>query len=111
MLFAEATNLPGVASNDPSALNHGLPSHLEFLIDPAGVSGGIYGTPAYTTTPATIKKLSATPSQLRPSFKTTVRAVLLVTLGIGLLQQANDPTDDAIRRFAAATFHLFVTTV
>jgi len=37
--------------------------------------------------------------------------VLLVTLGIGLLQQANDPTDDAIRRFAAATFHLFVTTV
>jgi hypothetical protein len=40
-----------------------------------------------------------------------VRAVLLVTLGIGLLQQANDPTDDTVRRFAAATFHLFVTTV
>jgi hypothetical protein len=54
VLFAETTNLPGVASNDPIALNHGLPSHLEFLIDPAGVSGGIYGTPAFTSTPATI---------------------------------------------------------
>ena len=26
--------MPGVASNDPTALDHGLPSHLEFLIDP-----------------------------------------------------------------------------
>jgi hypothetical protein len=55
--------------------------------------------------------LSATPSQLRPNFRTAVRAVLLVTFAIGLLQQANDPTDGAVRRFAAATFHLFVTTV
>jgi hypothetical protein len=55
--------------------------------------------------------LSAAPSQLRPSFWTAVRAVLLVTLGIGLLQQANGPTGDTVRRFAAATFHLFVTTV
>jgi hypothetical protein len=54
VLFAQATNVPGVASNDPSALNHGLPSHLEFLIDPAGVSGGIYSTPSFTTTPATV---------------------------------------------------------
>jgi hypothetical protein len=30
---------------------------------------------------------------LRPIFKTTVRAVLLVTFAVGLLQQANDPTD------------------
>ena len=52
-LFAEVTNLPGVASNDPSALDHGLPSRLQFLIDPGGVSGGIYATPAFTTTPAT----------------------------------------------------------
>jgi len=37
--------------------------------------------------------------------------VLLVTLNIGLLQQANDPTDVPDRRFAAATFHLFVTTM
>jgi hypothetical protein len=37
--------------------------------------------------------------------------VLLVTLGIGLLQQANDPAGDTAGRFAAATFHLFVTAV
>ena len=54
MLFAEATNVPGVASNDPSALDHGLPSHLAFQIDPGGVSGGTYSTPAYTTTPPTL---------------------------------------------------------
>ena len=54
VLFAEVTNVPGVASNDPAALNHGLPSHLEFLIDPNGVSGGLFSTPAYATTPATV---------------------------------------------------------
>ena len=54
VLFAEMTNVPGVASNDPTALDHGLPSHVEFLIDPGGVSGGIYSTPAYATTPATV---------------------------------------------------------
>ncbi len=54
VLFAQATNVPGVASNDPGALDHGLPSHLAFQIDPGGVSGGTYSTPAYTTTPPTI---------------------------------------------------------
>jgi hypothetical protein len=54
VLFAEVTNVPGVASNDPTALNHGLPSHLEFLIDPNGVSGGLFSTPSYSTTPATV---------------------------------------------------------
>ena len=54
VLFAETTNLPGVASNDPAALDHGLPSHLAFMIDPAGVSGGLYSTPQFATTPATI---------------------------------------------------------
>ncbi len=54
VLFAETTNAPGVASNDPTALDHGLPSHLQFTIDPNGVSGGIDSTPAYTTTPATV---------------------------------------------------------
>jgi hypothetical protein len=61
-----------------------------------------------TPTQAAIKTLSATPSQLRPSFRMAVR-VLLVTFAIGLLQQAENPTDDTVRRFAAATFHLFVT--
>jgi hypothetical protein len=54
VLFSEASNVPGVASNDPSALDHGLPSHLAFQIDPGGVSGGTYSTPQYSTTPATI---------------------------------------------------------
>lgn len=50
MLFAEVTNLPGVSSADPTALDHGLPSRLQFIIDPGGVSGGIYSTPAYSVT-------------------------------------------------------------
>jgi hypothetical protein len=54
VLLAEATNLPGVASNDPGALDHGLPSKLAFQIDPGGVSGGTYSTPMYATTPPTI---------------------------------------------------------
>jgi hypothetical protein len=54
LLFAEVTNLPGVASNDPTTLDHGLPSHLSFAIDPGGVTGGIYVVPAFTTTPATL---------------------------------------------------------
>jgi hypothetical protein len=54
VLFAEARNVPGVASNDPSALDHGLPSHLAFQIDPGGVSGGSYSTPQFTTTPPTL---------------------------------------------------------
>jgi hypothetical protein len=37
VLFSEVSNVPGVASNDPSALDHGLPSQLQFLIDPGGV--------------------------------------------------------------------------
>ncbi len=49
-LFAEITNLPNVASNDPNTLDHGLPSQMQFLIDPGGVSGGLYSTPAYTDT-------------------------------------------------------------
>jgi hypothetical protein len=54
ILFSQVTNLPGVSSNDPSALDHGLPSRIQFRIDPGGVSGGLYGTPAFSTTPATI---------------------------------------------------------
>jgi hypothetical protein len=53
-LFGQLTNFTGVASNDPSALDHGLPSKLQFTLDPGGVSGGIYATPAFLTTPATI---------------------------------------------------------
>lgn len=52
VLFADTTNPPGVLSNDPSMLDHGLPSKLQFTIDPNGVSGGIYATPTYTVTTA-----------------------------------------------------------
>ena len=54
VLFAEVTNVPGVASDAPSSLNHGLPSQVEFMIDPNGVSGGISSTPASSTTPVTV---------------------------------------------------------
>jgi hypothetical protein len=46
----DVTNLPGVASNDPSALDHGLPSRLAVTYDPVG--GGIYASPQFTSTPA-----------------------------------------------------------
>jgi hypothetical protein len=46
----DVTNVRGVASNDPRALNHGLPSHLAITWDP--VSGGAYATPQFTSTPA-----------------------------------------------------------
>src|SRR5262249_40678901 len=64
-LFAEATNLPGVASNAPAALDLGLPSRLAFRIDPVGVSGGTYSTPSFTTTPATVSD-PATHQELPP---------------------------------------------
>jgi hypothetical protein len=51
-LFAQLTNLPGVASDDASMLDHGHPAHLQFTIDPGGVNGGLYSTPAYTVTTA-----------------------------------------------------------
>jgi hypothetical protein len=49
-LFMDVTNVPGVASNDPKALDHGLPSHLALTADP--VSGGVYAGPQFTSTPA-----------------------------------------------------------
>jgi hypothetical protein len=58
LFFADLTNVPGVSSNDPAALDRGLPSHLQFLVDPAGVSGGVFATPAYSTTPATTVPLT-----------------------------------------------------
>jgi hypothetical protein len=48
--FMDVTNLSGVASNDPSTLDHGLPSRLAWFWDP--VSGGIYSSPQFTTTPS-----------------------------------------------------------
>ncbi len=44
------SGLPNIPADDPSALNHGLPSKLYFLLDSDG--GGGYTQPAYATTPA-----------------------------------------------------------
>jgi hypothetical protein len=49
-IFMEVTNVPGLASNDPRTLDHGLPSHLAVTYDP--VSGGPYAGPQFTSTPA-----------------------------------------------------------
>jgi hypothetical protein len=64
-----------------------------------------------TMTNAKTDRLSTTLSRLRPSFRMTVRAMLLVTFGASLLRSAPHPTNTTIGRFAAATFHLFVTAV
>jgi hypothetical protein len=51
-LFAEVTNLPGVASDAPGTLDHGMPSHLRFILDSGGVTGGVYSVPLYTVVTA-----------------------------------------------------------
>jgi len=89
-LFAEVTNLPGVASNDPSALDHGLPSRVQFLIDPNGVSGGIYATPAFSTTPATIT--NATTGQAIPTAGGSGGAVAF-NQGAGMIEIKYRPTN------------------
>jgi hypothetical protein len=48
-LIMDVTNVPGVASNDPKALDRGLPSHLAWRWDP--VSGGAYASPQFATNP------------------------------------------------------------
>jgi hypothetical protein len=51
-MFGDVTNLSGVSSSDPSMLDHGLPSRVQFTVDPGGVNGGLYATPLYTVTTA-----------------------------------------------------------
>ncbi len=51
-LFAEIANRPGIPSSDPRMLDHGLPAHLQFILDPGGVTGGVYAVPAYTVATA-----------------------------------------------------------
>lgn len=51
--FADVTNIPGVPSSNPAMFNHGMPSHVQFTLDPNGVTGGVYSVPFYTVaTPA-----------------------------------------------------------
>lgn len=46
--FADAHNLPDVPSNDPNFLDHGLPAHMQFILEPNGITAGIYSYPTYT---------------------------------------------------------------
>jgi hypothetical protein len=48
-VLMNVTSVPGVASNNPVVLDHGLPSHLAITPDP--VSGGVYAGPQFTSTP------------------------------------------------------------
>lgn len=50
--YLDATNLPGVASNDPAALDHGLPSKLQLILDPQAPTGGMGLNPEAITTPS-----------------------------------------------------------
>jgi hypothetical protein len=50
-IYFNAINLPGVPSNDPAALDHGLPSRLRLILDPAGVTSGLGANPVSVTTP------------------------------------------------------------
>lgn len=46
--FGDVTNIPGVPSNAPGVLDHGLPTHVGFTMDPDGVTGGVYSITNYT---------------------------------------------------------------
>jgi hypothetical protein len=61
----DVTNLPGVASNNPATLDHGLPAHLSFVVDAGGVNGGFYATPAYYTVPSRVTTASGQAATLQ----------------------------------------------
>lgn len=50
--FADITNLPGLPSSNPAMFNHGMPSHVQFTLDPNGITGGVYSVPLYTVATA-----------------------------------------------------------
>jgi hypothetical protein len=88
-LFWNAINLPGVASNDPRALDHGLPSHLQLLLDFNGVNGGLYSTGLYTTTPAT--QTSAATGKPIPLAMGGAGGAVAFTQGAGFLDLKYSP--------------------
>lgn len=50
-VMLDVSTPPGTLANDPSILDHGLPSHLDYTLDVVG--SGLYTAPDYTTTPLT----------------------------------------------------------
>jgi hypothetical protein len=81
-LFLDPTNMPGVASNDPRALDHGMPSHLAVSFD--ALSGGIYAAPEFITTPAQVTD-AATGVPIVPLPGASAGAVSVFATGTGVL--------------------------
>jgi hypothetical protein len=82
VLFLDATNVPGVASNDPRALDHGMPSHLALAFD--AVSGGIYAAPEFITTPPQVTD-AVTGAPIVPLPGASGGAVAVFSTGTGVL--------------------------
>ncbi len=80
--FFNATNLPGAPSNSPQSLDHGLPSHLQIILDPSGVTSGVGANPDFVTTPPT--ETNATTGQAVPLLGSSGGAVAY-TQGLGVL--------------------------
>jgi hypothetical protein len=81
-LFLDAINAPGVASNDPKALDHGLPSHLAVSFD--ALSGGIYSAPEFITTPPQVTD-ATTGAPIVPLPGASAGAVAVFATGTGIL--------------------------
>ncbi len=102
--FLDATNLPGVASNDPQALNHGLPSHLKVILDPTAPDGGLGLNPSALTTPPVMT--NATTGQAVPLAGSAGGAVSY-TQGLGTLDIKYSP-DNRLRAGATQSGSVIV---
>ena len=81
-LFLDLTNQPGVASNDPNSLDHGMPAHLSFTFD--ALSGGIYSAPEFQTTPA-VETDAVTGAPIFPLLGASGGAVSVFSTGTGIV--------------------------
>jgi hypothetical protein len=100
-LFLNAINLPGVASNDPQALDHGLPSHLQLLLDINGVNGGLYSTALFATTPAT--QTNADTGQPIPMAQGGAGGAVAFAQGAGFLDLKYSPAVRSAGRVKSGT--------
>jgi hypothetical protein len=92
-IFLNVTNLPRIPSNDPRALDHGLPSRLQVILDPAGVTSGLGANPIASTTPPVVT--DAATGQAVPLLGSAGGAVAY-TQGLGVLEIAYSP-DNRLR--------------
>lgn len=85
-ILIDVNNLPGVASNDPGALQHGLPSRVGFTLDSAG--SGAFTTPAFAPTPA----VQTDPATGQPiAVQGGAGGVVAYTQGMGLIEISYHP--------------------